>query len=239
MTLLELDGVGKVYRRGLRVALDDVSFEIDIGEMVVVWGPRRSGRSTLLRIAAGIETPDVGVVRFDGHDLARCGTRMLGEEIGYCRPTFRRDRGQTVLEQLVAGSLARGLSQPVALANAWRALERAGVEACAECSVGELKAGEAVRVAIARALTAQPRLIVIDEPTLGVDLLERDGVLELLRALTEHGIAILASTGEGTGLVGAHRVLALEKGKLHGQLAPKLASVTDLGELSRLRHARG
>jgi ABC-type sugar transport system ATPase subunit len=239
MTLLELDGVGKICRRGSRVVLDDVSLEVDCGEMVVVWGERQSGRSTLLRIAAAIETPDRGVVRFDGHELAQRGGRLLGEEIGYCRRVFRRDRGRMVLAQLVGGSLARRVPQSVALANAWKALERAGAESCAKRAVSELKVAETVRVAIARALTAHPRLIVIDEPTIGVDPLDRDGILELLRSLADQGIAILASTGEGTGMLGAHRVLALEKGRVHGQLAPKLASVTDLGEVSQLRHARG
>ena len=78
MTLLELEHVSKRYRRGEHVALDDVSLVIDAGEMVMVWGERRSGRSTLLRIAAGIETPDAGVVRFAGGDLAERRGEVLG-----------------------------------------------------------------------------------------------------------------------------------------------------------------
>lgn len=239
MSLLELDGVGKSYRRGARVALVDVSLAIDGGEMVVVWGERQSGRSTLLRIAAGIETPDRGVVRFDGRDLARRGARMLGGEIGYCRRVFRPDWGATVLDQLTAGPLARRVPRSEALASAWRALERVGAESCAQLAVSELKVGDTVRVAIARALTGRPRLIVIDEPTIGVGPLERDSILELLRellrSLAKAGIAILASTGEGTGMLGAHRVLALDKGRLHGELAPRLATVTGLGDLDRRR----
>ncbi len=73
MSLLELEHVGKSYSRGSHVALDDLSLAIDPGEMVVVWGERQSGRSTLLRIAAGVETPSEGVVRFDGRDLAAAG----------------------------------------------------------------------------------------------------------------------------------------------------------------------
>lgn len=93
-----------------------------------------------------------------------------------------------------------------------------------------------MRVAIARALTCNPRLLVIDEPTLGVEPIKRDSILALLRSLANEGIAILSSTGEGTGFLGADRVLALDKGKLHGELTPDLAPVTDL---MRHRQARG
>ena len=68
-----------------------------------------------------------------------------------------------------------------------------------------------MRVAIARALTSEPRLLVIDEPTIGVDLLARDGVLRLLRSIVDGGIAVLTSTGEGTGFLGADRVLSLAR----------------------------
>lgn len=236
MTLLELEHVGKRYNRGSRVALDDVSMEIHVGEMVVVWGDRQSGRSTLLRIAAGIEGPDTGTVRFAGRPLTARTGKLLGEGIGYCRREFRRNRGPTVLDQLITGQLGRRIPQGVAVAHAWKALERVQAESCADLEAIDLKTDETVRVAIARALTCDPRLLVIDEPTLGVDLLKRDEILKLLRSLADEGIAVLSSTGEGTGFLGADRVLALDEGKLDGELTPDLAPVTDL---NRHRQARG
>jgi ABC-type multidrug transport system ATPase subunit len=236
MALLELERVGKRYKRGSRVALDDVSMEIHAGEMIVVWGERQSGRSTLLRIAAGIETPNIGTVRFEGRDLTARATKVLGDGIGYCRREFRRNRGPTVLDQLTGGQLGRRVSQPEALTNAWRALERVQANSCAELAATDLKTDETARVAIARALTCNPRLLVVDEPTIGVEPPQRDGILKLLRSLADDGIAILSSTGEGTGFLGADRVLALDKGKLHGDLTPDLAPVADL---SRHRQARG
>lgn len=114
-------------------------------------------------------------------------------------------------------------------------LERVGASWCAALAASELKTEEIVRVALARALTSDPRLLVIDEPTIGVDLLKRDDILKLLSSLANDGIAILASTGEGTGLLGADRVLSLSKGKLNGELTPDLASVSDLGHRRRAR----
>ncbi|HEY5287957.1 MAG TPA: ATP-binding cassette domain-containing protein [Solirubrobacteraceae bacterium] len=236
MTLLELERVGKRYKRGGRVALGDVSMEIHPGELVVVWGERQSGRSTLLRIAAGIETPDTGAVKFEGAELTTQDRKKLGQDVGYCRRDFRRRQGPTVLDQLISGQLGRRVPQPVALAHAWRALERVQASSCAAFPATDLKTDETVRVAIARALTCSPRLLVIDEPTLGVEPLDRDGILELLRSLANDGMAILSSTGEGTGFLGADRVLSLEKGKLEGELTPDLAPVSDL---TRHRQARG
>jgi ABC-type sugar transport system ATPase subunit len=236
MTLLRLEHVGKRYNRGSRVALDDLSIEIHAAEMVVVWGERQSGRSTLLRIAAGIEAPDTGMVCFEGNHLTARGGKVLGDGIGYCRREFRRNRGPTVLDHLITGQLGRRVPQAAALAHAWKALERVRARSCAALETIDLKTDETVRVAIARALTCKPRLLVIDEPTLGVELLERDEILKLLRSLADEGIAILSSTGDGTGFLGADRVLALDKGKLEGELTPELAPVTDL---NRRRQARG
>jgi ABC-type sugar transport system ATPase subunit len=236
MALLELERVGKRYKRGSRVALDDVSMEIHAGEMVVVWGERQSGRSTLLRIAAGIEPPDTGTVRFEGSDLTAQDQKKLGQGVGYCRREFHRKRGPTVLDQLIPGQLGRRVTQSAALTQAWRALERVQACACADIAATELKVDETVRVAIARALTCGPRLLIVDEPTIGVESLKRDGILKLLRSLADDGMAILSSTAEGTGFLGADRVLALDKGKLHGNLTPALAPVTNL---SRHRQAQG
>jgi putative ABC transport system ATP-binding protein len=236
MALLELDHVGKRYRRGERVALDDISLVIDAGEMVTVWGERRSGRSTLLRIVAGIEAPDTGAVRFAGQDLTVRGGEMLGAGISYCRTTFRSSAGQSILDQLAAASLARGIARPAARLRAWTALERTAAEQCAMRASEELNGEETVRVAIARALVSEPRLLVIDEPTIGVALLAQDGILELLRSLADDGAAVLTSTADGTGLLGADRVLSLRKGRLQGEATPKLAPVTDI---SRGRRATG
>jgi ABC-type multidrug transport system ATPase subunit len=238
MTLLELDHVAKGYGRGSRVALKDVSLRIDAGEMVVVWGERRSGRSTLMRIAAGIEAPDSGVVRFEDRDLTERHGDRLGGGVSYCRWAFRLDWGRTVLDQLVAGQLARRVPQSTAHTFAWRALERVDAVRCAGLVASELKVEETVRVSVARTLTADPRLLVIDEPTIGVDSSKRDGILKLLRSLADEGIAVLQSTGDGTGLLGADRALALDKGKLSGEIAPDLAPVSDLAHHRLARAAR-
>jgi putative ABC transport system ATP-binding protein len=229
MSLLAVEHVGKRYNSGSRerVAVRDASLELEPGELVSIWGRRRSGRSTLLRLAAGIEPPDTGLVRFEGRSLHDRREQAV-DRLCYCRKTFRPSEGELVLDQLVVGQLSRGVSLSLARSRAEEALKRAGVEGSGALRPGELDGAEALRVALARTLVRQPRLIVIDEPAVGVDLLARDGVLALLRSLADDGIAILMSTGDATGLSGADRALALSEGELDGALRPERASVIPL-----------
>jgi putative ABC transport system ATP-binding protein len=230
MSLLALKGVSKRYSDGPRerVVLDDVSLELDAGELVVVWGLRRSGRSTLLRVACGIEAPDSGAVYFDGLDLAGSGERVLGAGIGYCQKRFRSNEGRTALDEAVVSLLARGVPPAAARTRARAALERTGAEHCGDLRLGELDRAETIRVALARTLALRPRMIAIDEPVNGVELMERDSILSLLRSLADEGTAVLASTGESTGLSGADRALSLGQGQLRSGPEPELAPVVAL-----------
>ncbi len=230
MSLLALEGVGKRYSgaAGGRAVLCDVSLQLDVGELAVVWGLKGSGRSTLLRVAAGIEAPDSGTVRFEGRDLANNGEDLLGGGIGYPERMFRFTEGQGVLDQVIVGLLARGVSPRHARVQARRALERVDAEHAATQRVAALDEGERVRVSIARALALEPALLVIDEPTRGVDLLERDGILALLRSLADEGITVLASTRDSTGLAGADRALVISEGELRGAPPAELATVLPL-----------
>lgn len=230
MSVLELQRVSRTYRSGARerVALRDVSLRIEAGEHVAIWGERRSGRSTLLRVAAGMERPDEGVVRLHGRDLAEPGGEALRARIGYVRRTFRPADGRCALDQLITSQLARGQSETAARANVHAALDRTGAAQCAGLRPGELDGGEAVRVALARALAHRPEVVVIDEPALGVSVLERDGILELLHSLAREGVAVLSSAGETPCLTGADRVLALSDGELVGEQPRELAAVVPL-----------
>lgn len=240
MTLLALEAVTKRYGGASRerIVLREVSLEVEAGELVAVWGLKGSGRSTLLRVAAGIESADGGVVRFEGRNVAEHGEDLLGGRIGYCERTFRCVEGQGVLDHVIVGLLAGGVFPRQARLRARSALERAGAERYAGQRLSALDVGESVRVAIARTLALEPALLVIDEPTRGVDLLERDGILELLRSLADEGVAVLASTAEATGLAGADRALALNEGELRGAPPAELASVLPLRRPA-LRRATG
>ncbi len=230
MILLALEHVGRRFGGGAqsRIALRDVSFEIEPGQLVAVWGRRRSGRSTLLRVAAGIERPDTGSVRLEGRDIYQLATRGL-DDIAYCRLTsFRPSEGRLILDQLLLGQLSRGVKPATARERASEALRRVGADRLIALRPRDLDPAERVRVSIARALVRGPRVLVIDEPTLGIDLLARDGILSLLRSIADDGIAVLTSTADTAGLERADRALALSEGELNGSAVPDTAEVVPL-----------
>lgn len=218
MSLLSIEHVTHRYRRGRveRVALRDVSLDVEVGELVAVRGERRSGRSTLLRVAAGIELPEEGFVSFEGRNLARCRNSILGTRVGYCQTSFSSVEGGRVVEHVASGLLAQRMAPRSACRHAEKMLARVGVEDCAEREPYELDGAELVRVAIARALITEPDMLVIDEPTNGVGLLQRDPLLATLRSVANDGFAVLMCTGDASDLTGVDRAMSIYEGELHG-----------------------
>ncbi len=228
MSLLTLEHATKRFSSGQRetVALRDVSLDLAAGECVAVYGLRRSGRTTLLRVAAGMLPLDAGAACFDGRDLARRGAASLGIEIGYCNPVFDPAQGGTIADHVAVALLARGAGRLRARARADAALAHVGLSGCANLGPRDLHPEELVRAGIARAIVTSPRLLLLDEPTNGVDVLERDAILTLVRSLADDGAAVLMTVGEP--VAGADRVLALDGGELRGQAIPESAPVLPL-----------
>ncbi len=239
MSLLSIGNVTHRYRQGRveRVALRDVSLDMEAGELVGVRGERRSGRSTLLRVAAGIDLPDEGTVSFEGRDLVRWRNSVLGTGIGYCHTRFSSVEGGLVVEHVADGLLAQRVRPRSARRRAEQMLARAGVEDCAGRDPYELDGAEVVRVAIARALIAEPGLLVIDEPTSGVGLLQRDPILALLRSVANDGCAVLMCTGDASDLSGVDRALSIYEGELRGAERAVSALVVPLRRRSVEEHA--
>jgi ABC-type sugar transport system ATPase subunit len=228
VSLLALEHATKRFTSGQRqtLALHDVSLELAAGECVAVYGLRRSGRSTLLRVAAGILPLDEGVVRFGGADLADGARHALGSEIGYCSPLFDAAHGGSVVDHVAVALLPRGVGRTRARMRAEETLERAGASDCAHLDPRDLHADELVRAGIARALVTAPRLLLLDEPTNGVDARERDGILALLRALADAGAGVLMTVGEP--VAGPDRVLALDGGRLRPEVVADGTAVVAL-----------
>ncbi|MGB2710236.1 MAG: ATP-binding cassette domain-containing protein [Conexibacter sp.] len=228
MSLLRLDHVTKSYVRGRRelVALRDVSLEIGGGELVGVWGRRFSGRTTLLRVAAGLETPDRGRVELGGTPVAGRSEHEVRRRIAYCHTAFSPTHAERVVEHVAVPLLAGGVRIDRACRRAQAMLERLGASACAELRPHELDHGELTRVAIARAMLPQPQLLLIDEPTNGIGLLDRDPLLMMLRGVAkEEGTAVLMTAAETTALTGVDRVLSLSAGELRGEAIPQEAAI--------------
>jgi ABC-type cobalamin/Fe3+-siderophores transport system ATPase subunit len=232
MALLVLDGVSKHGRGGARqrFVLRDVSFELDAAELVAVWGLPRSGRSTLLHVAGGVVPPSAGAVRFDGRNIAE--TPALGRPggIALVNTCFRRVIGDSVLEHVAAPFMGRGLATLPAQSKAIQVLRRVDAVGCAELDADDLDHTEAIRVGIARALATDPRLLLLDEPTIGVPpARDRDDILTLLRSIAHRDrIAVLMTVGDAADLAGVDRALTIDNGTLRGPLRPEPAQVIEL-----------
>jgi ABC-type lipoprotein export system ATPase subunit len=229
MALLSIERVTQYQRSGRfeRTALRDVSLEIEPGELVSVWGTRRSGRSTLLRVASGVEQPHDGRVLFGGVDLAACRDSVLGRELAYCQRRFASVT-ECAVEHVMTGLLGDRVSQREAMRRAREMLAEVGAEDCAHLECHELDCGETVRVSIAAALVGGPKLIVIDEPTSGVDVIDRDPILRLLRVAANKGVAVLMTASDAQGLSGVDRALSIDNGELRGHVISGDARVVSL-----------
>jgi ABC-type lipoprotein export system ATPase subunit len=234
MSLLELRNVSKRHSGGGRtvVVLGEESLDIDPGELVAVWGRRGSGRTSLLRLAAGIDAPDAGKVCFEERNLAEHGEQILAREIGYCHKSFPSAQCELAIDEVLLGLLINGIRGEEARSRAREALARVAGESIGESigtrRVSDLDASERVRLALAHALALGPRLLLVDEPVAGVELEERDAILLLLRSLADEGVAVLMTVGELSGLRGADQSLTIGDGKLSGSPKRALQPVTDL-----------
>jgi ABC-2 type transport system ATP-binding protein len=212
--IVRLEAATKQY--GERVALREVSFSIASGESVGYLGPNGAGKSTTLRLLSGLATPTKGTVRVLGHDpvrdpvgaLSRIG--VLVESPGLLPFVFGRDLLEYVAD--VKG-LPRG-ERATAIARVTR---RMGIEAEIDRPLRGLSTGLGRRVLLASALIGDPELLLLDEPTLGLDPVARQALRALLRELRGEGHSILLSTHllEDVEAV-CGRVLFLREGTLLG-----------------------
>lgn len=230
MSVLALENVSKRFRRGSRelVALRNVSLEIETGEVVCVSGGRGSGRTTLLRLASGNERPDEGQVRFSGVELSKAGDD-LRRQIALCNLRFLPAHGRDACGHVAMPLRALPISHDEAGLRAYRALERVGAAELAFTAPHEWIPSEAVRVSLARAIVREPRLLLLDDPTNGVDPLERDELLRLIQQIAHaSGIATLLTAGDTASVTGADRILRLSDGELLGRAPRPAAEVVEL-----------
>jgi zinc transport system ATP-binding protein len=203
---VELTAVSFGYRPGQRV-LEDVSLALGEGEFVAVAGPNGGGKTTLMRIVLGLERPGEGTAVLYGEPAHRFSGRRA---LGYLaqRSQLGGDAPATVREVVSAGRLASGRLlgrlHSSDRAHVSEAIDRVGLSAVADAPLRTLSGGMQQRTFIAKALAGQPSLLVLDEPTTGVDAESQESLAELLATLHRELGATIVYVSHEFGAVEHH-----------------------------------
>jgi len=209
---------------GSFVALRDVSFRVDSGELVALLGPSGSGKTTLLRIIAGLETPDSGTVLFDGDDATDRSVKDRG--VGFVFQHYALFRHMTVFENVAFGLRVRPRavrpSDEVIRKRVNDLLSMVQLDYLGNRFPSQLSGGQRQRVALARALAVEPRVLLLDEPFGALDAKVRQELRRWLRRLHAeiHLTSVFVTHDQEEALELANRVVVMNEGKIEQDGTP-------------------
>lgn len=210
--------VTKVYDRGDRPALSDVSLTIDKGEFVFLTGPSGAGKSTLLKLLFVAERPTRGQILVAGRNIATLKPRQiphLRRQVGVIFQDFKLIENRTVHENVAYSLHVVGVPDKEIRRRVYQVLKSVGLYHKAHVLPPKLSGGEQQRVSVARALVNDPLLLLADEPTGNLDRGLSDEIMGLLERANARGTTILVATHD-RGLLDRYekRVIRLEDGRL-------------------------
>ena len=195
--MIRFDNVSKVYARGHRPALDQVSLEIERGEFVFLVGSSGSGKSTFLRLVLREERPTSGGVFVAGRNLARISSwkvPYLRRQIGTVFQDFRLLNNKTVFDNVAIAMQVIGKPRHQEMSTVPETIEMVGLAGKERRLPHELSGGEQQRVAIARAFVNRPPIILADEPTGNLDPTTSVGIMRLLERINRTGTTVVMAT---------------------------------------------
>lgn len=215
--LIEFQSVAKAF--GNENVFEDISFTIGAGEDHALLGPSGSGKSTVLRLLAGLEQPNAGKIFVDGTLLSDSAKVIIAPHQRQLAMVFQDLAlwpNLTALGNVMLGMAQRKLTRPDRRAKAVSSLAACGIEKLASRKPSEVSVGQQQRIALARALAVRPKLLLLDEPFSGLDLIAKSELFEEIRThCREFGITLLLVTHdplEATEL--CTHALTIEDGRL-------------------------
>lgn len=241
---IEAKNLGMRYATG-RLALQSASLTVSAGEFAVILGANGSGKSTMMRIIAGITKPTEGAVRLAGQDITALAGRELAKArmgLGMVFQHANLVKRRSVIANVVCGTLGRhrstlatsfGILPKSEFGHAMQCLERVGLTKFAHQRASTLSGGQAQRASIARALAQRPHALLADEPIASLDPEASEEVMRLLRQLAkEEGMAVLAVLHQPElARRYADRLLGLRKGVIAFADTPAKVSDVEIDSL--------
>jgi sulfate/thiosulfate transport system ATP-binding protein len=210
---IRIQNVSKSF--GAFKALDDVSLDIESGELVALLSPSGMGKTTLLRIIAGLEWPDSGRVHFHGQDAT--GTHARERNVGFVFQHYALFRHMTIFENVAFGLRVRKqFSEKQIAARVTELLKLVQLDWLAERYPHQLSGGQRQRIALARSLAVQPKVLLLDEPFGALDAKVRKELRRWLRRLHDevHATTVFVTHDQEEALEVADRVVVMNQGRI-------------------------
>ena len=220
---IEIRNISKQF--GSFQALRDVSLDINSGELIALLGPSGCGKTTLLRIIAGLETPDVGSIHFSGEDTTDVHVRDRG--VGFVFQHYALFRHMTVFENVAFGLRVKPRNERPSEAQIKKKvmdlLKLVQLDWIADRYPSQLSGGQRQRIALARALAVEPKVLLLDEPFGALDAKVRKELRRWLRRLHDelHVTSIFVTHDQEEALEVADRVVVINQGKIEQSGSPQ------------------
>jgi len=221
------------YAYGKNPVLDDVGFTVDPGICTILLGPNGAGKSTLFSLITRLYDSGEGLIRIGGFDLKKSSSQALAcLGVVFQQPTL--DLDLNVMQNLRYHAALHGLSRRLADIRIREELERQAMFERRYEKVRQLNGGHRRRVEIARALLHKPQVLLLDEPTVGLDVPSRKGIVDYVHRLcADQGIAVLWATHLIDEVYDSDRLIVLHEGKIRAQggvpQVLELAAAADIG----------
>ncbi|MTI96249.1 MAG: ABC transporter ATP-binding protein [Firmicutes bacterium] len=184
---------GEKNRREEFLAVNDLSFTVEPGDIFGILGPNGAGKTTLLRMVGGIMTPSSGIVTLSGRSVAQDPNRYK-RSIGYLSGNTKLYGRMTPRELLLIFSELYDIPRETAVARVEEVITLLAIDEFADERIEHLSTGQTQRVSIARCLVHSPSLYIFDEPTLGLDVLSSHSIIEFMQAESARGKGVVYST---------------------------------------------
>ena len=219
-SLIHIEHITKIYNPGENEvhALDDVSLDIQTGEIVAIIGQSGSGKSTLMNMVGCLDTPTSGTYILSGKDVSHLSDNELSDirnqQIGFIFQGFNLIPNLTALENVELPLIYRGMPAKERHDCSLEALRIVGLEHRVDHKPSEMSGGQQQRVAIARAIAAKPPVILADEPTGNLDSSSTKEIMKILHDLHDTGRTVILITHDDQIAANAKRVVRIMDGKI-------------------------